>query len=155
MSKLASLIDIINNINTIEDKGHDVVGRVYEYFLGEFALAEGKLGGQFYTPKSIVNLLANMIEPYRGKIYDPACGSGGMFIQSLKFIEAHKGNKKDISIYGQEFTATTYKLAKMNLAIRGISANLGSVPADTFFKDQHPDLKADYIMANPPFNQKE
>ena len=96
-----------------------VVGRVYEYFLGEFALAEGKLGGQFYTPKSIVNLLANMIEPYKGKIYDPACGSGGMFIQSLKFIEAHKGNKKDISIYGQEFTATTYKLAKMNLAIRG------------------------------------
>ncbi len=96
-----------------------------------------------------------MIEPYKGKIYDPACGSGGMFIQSLKFIEAHKGNKKDISIYGQEFTATTYKLAKMNLAIRGISANLGAVPADTFFKDQHPDLKADYIMANPPFNQKE
>ncbi|MFW2351887.1 N-6 DNA methylase [Aliarcobacter butzleri] len=155
VSKLSSLIDTINNINTIEDKGHDVVGRVYEYFLGEFALAEGKLGGQFYTPKSIVNLLANMIEPYKGKIYDPACGSGGMFIQSLKFIEAHKGNKKDISIYGQEFTATTYKLAKMNLAIRGISANLGAVPADTFFKDQHPDLKADYIMANPPFNQKE
>ncbi len=119
VSKLSSLIDTINNINTIEDKGHDVVGRVYEYFLGEFALAEGKLGGQFYTPKSIVNLLANMIEPYKGKIYDPACGSGGMFIQSLKFIEAHKGNKKDISIYGQEFTATTYKLAKMNLAIRG------------------------------------
>ncbi|ATB70778.1 putative type I restriction enzymeP M protein [Sulfurospirillum diekertiae] len=154
-SKLSSLIDTINNINTLEDKGHDVVGRVYEYFLGEFALAEGKLGGQFYTPKSIVNLIANMIEPYKGKIYDPACGSGGMFVQSLKFIEAHKGNKKDISIYGQEFTATTYKLAKMNLAIRGISANLGAVPADSFFKDQHPDLKADYIMANPPFNQKE
>lgn len=96
-----------------------------------------------------------MIEPYKGKIYDPACGSGGMFVQSIKFIEAHKGNKKDISIYGQEYTGTTYKLAKMNLAIRGISANLGDVPADTFFKDQHPDLKADFIMANPPFNQKD
>jgi type I restriction enzyme M protein len=96
-----------------------------------------------------------MIEPYKGKIYDPACGSGGMFVQSIKFIEAHKGNKKDISIYGQEYTATTYKLAKMNLAIRGISANLGDVPADTFAKDQHKDLKADFIMANPPFNQKD
>lgn len=155
VSKLSSLIDTINNINTIEDKGHDVVGRVYEYFLGNFAIAEGKGKGEFYTPKSIVNLIANMIEPYKGKIYDPACGSGGMFVQSMKFIEVHKGNKKDISIYGQEYTATTYKLAKMNLAIRGISANLGAVPADTFFKDQHPDLKADYIMANPPFNQKD
>ncbi len=155
VSKLSSLIDTINNINTIEDKGHDVVGRVYEYFLGNFAIAEGKGKGEFYTPKSIVNLIANMIEPYKGKIYDPACGSGGMFVQSIKFIEAHKGNKKDISIYGQEYTATTYKLAKMNLAIRGISANLGDVPADTFAKDQHKDLKADFIMANPPFNQKD
>ena len=154
VSKLAALIDTINNINTIEDKGHDIVGRVYEYFLSKFAIAEGKGKGEFYTPKSIVNLIANMIEPYKGKIYDPACGSGGMFVQSMKFIEAHKGNKKDISIYGQEYTATTYKLAKMNLAIRGISANLGDVPADTFSKDQHKDLKADFIMANPPFNQK-
>ncbi|HIP14830.1 MAG TPA: SAM-dependent DNA methyltransferase, partial [Sulfurimonas autotrophica] len=155
VSKLSALIDTINNINTIEDRGHDIVGRVYEYFLSKFAIAEGKGKGEFYTPKSIVNLIANMIEPYKGKIYDPACGSGGMFVQSMKFIEAHKGNKKDISIYGQEYTATTYKLAKMNLAIRGISANLGDVPADTFSKDQHPDLKADFIMANPPFNQKD
>ncbi|WP_152184544.1 type I restriction-modification system subunit M [Sulfurimonas indica] len=155
VSKLSSLIDTINNINTIEDKSHDIVGRVYEYFLSKFAIAEGKGKGEFYTPKSIVNLIANMIEPYKGKIYDPACGSGGMFVQSMKFVDAHNGNKKDISIYGQEYTATTYKLAKMNLAIRGISANLGDVPADTFHKDQHPDLKADFIMANPPFNQKD
>jgi len=155
VSKLSSLIDTINNINTIEDKGHDIVGRVYEYFLSKFAIAEGKGKGEFYTPKSIVNLIANMIEPYKGKIYDPACGSGGMFVQSMKFIDAHNGNKKDVSVYGQEYTATTYKLAKMNLAIRGISANLGDVPADTFAKDQHKDLKADFIMANPPFNQKD
>lgn len=155
ISKLSTLIDTINNINTIEDKSHDIVGRVYEYFLGKFAIAEGKGKGEFYTPKSIVNLIANMIEPYKGKIYDPACGSGGMFVQSQKFIEVHNGSKKDISVYGQEYTATTYKLAKMNLAIRGISANLGEVPADTFGKDQHKDLKADFIMANPPFNQKD
>jgi type I restriction enzyme M protein len=155
VSKLSSLIDTINNINTIEDKSHDIVGRVYEYFLSKFAIAEGKGKGEFYTPKSIVNLIANMIEPYKGKIYDPACGSGGMFVQSMKFIDAHNGSKKDISVYGQEYTATTYKLAKMNLAIRGISANLGDVPADTFTKDQHKDLKADFIMANPPFNQKD
>jgi type I restriction enzyme M protein len=155
VSKLASLLDTINNINTLKDKQQDIVGRVYEYFLSKFALAEGKGKGEFYTPKSIVNLIAEMIEPYKGKIYDPACGSGGMFVQSIKFIESHHGNQKDISIYGQEYTATTYKLAKMNLAIRGISANLGDVPEDTFRKDQHRDLKADYIMANPPFNQKE
>jgi type I restriction enzyme M protein len=155
VSKLASLLDTINNINTLQDKQQDIVGRVYEYFLSKFALAEGKGKGEFYTPKSIVNLIAEMIEPYKGKIYDPACGSGGMFVQSIKFIESHHGNQKDISIYGQEYTATTYKLAKMNLAIRGISANLGDVPEDTFRKDQHRDLKADYIMANPPFNQKQ
>ncbi len=154
-SKLAALIDAINNIDTVKDKEEDVVGRVYEYFLGKFAASEGKLGGEFYTPKCIVNLIAEMIEPYKGKIYDPCCGSGGMFVQSLKFVQSHHGNTKDISVYGQEFTATTYKLAKMNLAVRGLSANLGEVPADTFFKDQHPDLKADYIMANPPFNLKE
>lgn len=152
VSKLSALIDSINNIDTVEDNEQDVVGRVYEYFLGKFAASEGKGGGEFYTPKCVVNLLAEMIEPYHGKIYDPCCGSGGMFVQSVKFVENHQGNTKDISIYGQEQTSTTYKLAKMNLAIRGISANLGDVPADTFFKDQHPDLKADFIMANPPFN---
>ena len=154
VSKLAALLDTINNIDTLKDKEQDIVGRVYEYFLSKFALAEGKGKGEFYTPKSIVNLIAEMIEPYKGIIYDPACGSGGMFVQSMKFIEKHQGDKKEISIYGQEYTATTYKLAKMNLAIRGISANLGAVPADTFAKDQHKDLKADFIMANPPFNQK-
>lgn len=158
-SKLASLIDTINNIDTAANEcdlsEEDLVGRVYEYFLGKFAASEGKGGGEFYTPKSIVSLIAEMIEPYKGKIYDPCCGSGGMFVQSLKFIDSHKGNKKDISIYGQEYTNTTYKLAKMNLAVRGISANLGEVAADSFFKDQHPDLKADFIMANPAFNQKQ
>jgi type I restriction enzyme M protein len=154
-SKLAALIDSINNIDTVEDREEDVVGRVYEYFLGKFAATEGKGGGEFYTPKCVVNLIAEMIEPFRGKIYDPCCGSGGMFVQSVKFVESHQGNTKDISIYGQELTATTYKLAKMNLAIRGIAGNLGEVPADSFFKDQHPDLKADFIMANPPFNLKQ
>ena len=153
-SKLASLLDIINEIDTLKNEGADIVGRVYEYFLSKFALKEGKGKGEFYTPKSIVNLIAEMIEPYRGIIYDPACGSGGMFVQSIKFIEAHHGNKKEISIYGQEYTNTTYKLAKMNLAIRGISGNLGDKAADTFHQDQHKDLKADFIMANPPFNQK-
>jgi type I restriction enzyme M protein len=154
-SKLAALIDTISNIDTTHDQENDVVGRVYEYFLGKFAAAEGKGGGEFYTPKCVVNLIAEMIEPYKGKIYDPCCGSGGMFVQSIKFVQSHHGNQKDISIYGQENTGTTYKLAKMNLAIRGIAGNLGDVPADTFFKDQHPDLKADFIMANPPFNLKD
>lgn len=153
-SKLASLLDKINEIETLKDAEQDIVGRVYEYFLSKFALKEGKGKGEFYTPKSIVNLIAEMIEPYKGIIYDPACGSGGMFVQSIKFIEAHNGSKKEISIYGQEYTNTTYKLAKMNLAIRGISGNLGDKAADTFANDQHKDLKADYIMANPPFNQK-
>ncbi len=155
VTKLASLLDTINDIDTTKDPKHDVVGKVYEYFLSKFALAEGKGKGEFYTPKSIVNLIAEMIEPYKGIIYDPACGSGGMFVQSIKFIEAHNGNNKEISIYGQEYTNTTYKLAKMNLAIRGISGNLGEKAADTFADDQHKDLKADYIMANPPFNQKD
>lgn len=155
VTKLASLLDTISNIDTLADKQNDIVGRVYEYFLSKFALAEGKGKGEFYTPKSIVNLIAEMIEPYKGKIYDPCCGSGGMFVQSMKFIESHSGNKKEVAIFGQEQTSTTYKLAKMNLAIRGISANLGEMPEDTFFKDQHKDLKADYIMANPPFNQKQ
>ena len=153
-AKLASLLDEINKINT-DDQENDIIGRVYEYFLGKFALAEGKGKGEFYTPKCIVNLIAEMIEPYSGILYDPCCGSGGMFVQSVKFVEAHRGNKKNISIYGQEYTSTTYKLAKMNLAIRGISANLGEQAANTFTNDQHKDLKADFIMANPPFNQKE
>ena len=153
-AKLASLLDEINKINT-DDKENDIIGRVYEYFLGKFALAEGKGKGEFYTPKSIVNLIAEMIEPYDGILYDPCCGSGGMFVQSIQFVEAHQGNKRKVSIYGQEYTNTTYKLAKMNLAIRGISANLGEMAANTFTNDQHKDLKADFIMANPPFNQKE
>jgi type I restriction enzyme M protein len=155
VTKLASLLDTINDIDTNKDPKQDVVGKVYEYFLSKFALAEGKGKGEFYTPKSIVNLIAEMIGPYKGIIYDPACGSGGMFVQSIKFIEAHHGNKKEIAIYGQEYTNTTYKLAKMNLAIRGISGNLGEKAADTFADDQHKDLKADFIMANPPFNQKD
>lgn len=159
VSKLAALIDTINNIDTLANECHlseqDLVGRVYEYFLGKFAANEGKGGGEFYTPKSIVSLIAEMIEPYKGKIYDPCCGSGGMFVQSIKFVQSHNGNQKDVSIYGQEYTSTTYKLAKMNLAVRGIAGNLGEVAGDTFFKDQHPDLKADYIMANPPFNQRQ
>jgi len=158
-SKLAALLDTINNIDTLANECHmseeDLVGRVYEYFLGKFAASEGKGGGEFYTPKSVVALLAEMLEPFKGKIYDPCCGSGGMFVQSIKFVNSHNGNQKDISVYGQEYTSTTYKLAKMNLAIRGIAGNLGEVAGDTFFKDQHPDLKADYIMANPPFNQKQ
>ena len=155
VSKLSALIDVINNIDTLANPHEDVVGRVYEYFLSKFAIAEGKGKGEFYTPKSIVNLIAELIEPYKGKIYDPCCGSGGMFVQSMKFIENHKGNTKDISVYGQEYTGATYKLAKMNLAIRGISANLGAAAKDTFANDQHETLKADFIMANPPFNQKD
>lgn len=155
VTKLSSLIDEINKINTLKDKEQDIIGRVYEYFLGKFAIAEGKGKGEFYTPKTIVKLIAELIEPYKGVIYDPACGSGGMFVQSVKFIESHHGSKKEISIYGQESSPTTFKLAKMNLAIRGISANLGDRHADTFGNDQHKDLKADFIMANPPFNQKD
>lgn len=157
--RLASLIDSIENIDTLATEcglgEEDLVGRVYEYFLGRFAATEGKGGGEFYTPKSVVTLLAEMLEPYQGKVYDPCCGSGGMFVQSLKFVESHQGKSKDIAIYGQELTSTTYKLAKMNLAVRGLTGNLGERPADTFFADQHPDLKADFIMANPPFNLKD
>ncbi|WP_270760384.1 type I restriction-modification system subunit M [Ruminococcus bicirculans (ex Wegman et al. 2014)] len=153
-NKLASLLDEIDKINT-DDSENDIIGRIYEYFLGKFALAEGKGKGEFYTPKCIVNLIAELIEPYDGILYDPCCGSGGMFVQSIKFVEAHSGNKKKVSIYGQEAINTTFKLAKMNLAIRGISANLGEKAANTFTNDQHKYLKADFIMANPPFNQKE
>ena len=151
--KFASLLDEINKLDTATDSENDLIGRVYEYFLGKFAIAEGKGKGEYYTPKTVVNLIAEMIEPYDGKIYDPCCGSGGMFVQSLKFVKAHHGNQKNISVYGQENTNTTFKLARMNLAIRGISADIKQ--GDTFHNDQHPDLKADYIMANPPFNQKD
>ena len=150
-AKLASLLDEIDKINT-GDKENDIIGRVYEYFLSKFALAEGKGKGEFYTPKCIVNLIAEMIEPYDGILYDPCCGSGGMFVQSSKFIENHGGNIKNISVYGQDSNPTTWKLAQMNLAIRGIEADLGKFNADTFFNDCHPQLKADFIMANPPFN---
>ncbi|MDR2860657.1 MAG: type I restriction-modification system subunit M [Elusimicrobiota bacterium] len=155
--KLASLIDTISTIGFNEDKesAKDTFGEVYEYFLGEFANAEGKKGGQFYTAASIVKTLVAVMAPHKGRVYDPCCGSGGMFVQSEKFIEKHKGNKDDISIYGQESNSTTWKLAAMNLAIRSIGFNLGKEPADTFFNDQHKGLKADFVLANPPFNVSE
>jgi len=152
--KLGGLIDLVSDIGFKGDraKARDTLGRVYEYFLGKFAAAEGKLGGEFYTPRGIVRLLVEMLEPYGGRVYDPCCGSGGMFVQSEKFVQAHDGLKTDISIFGQESNPMTWRLAHMNLAIRGIEANLGQQHADTFLRDQHPDLKADYILANPPFN---
>lgn len=152
-AKLGSLLDSVNDIPRTDGET-DIIGRVYEYFLTHFALKEGKGKGEFYTPKTVVKLIAEMIEPYSGVVYDPCCGSGGMFVQSAEFVKNHAGSTKDIAIYGQEYTATTFKLAKMNLAIRGISANLGEAPRNTFSNDQHKDLKADFIMANPPFNQK-
>lgn len=133
----------------------DILGHVYEYFLGQFALAEGKQGGQFYTPKSIVSVIVAMLEPYSGKVYDPAMGSGGFFVQSERFIEEHGGKLGAISVYGQESNPTTWRLAAMNMAIRGIDFNFGKKPDDTFLADQHPDLRADYVMANPPFNISE
>lgn len=154
-NKIATLLDTINGLKTVTENDEDFIGKVYMYFLKKFALAEGKGKGEFYTPESIVKLLTELIEPYEGIVYDPCCGSGGMFVQSIDFIKEHRGNKKNVSIYGQEYTATTYKLAKMNLAVRGIAANLGDLPADTFSNDQHKDLKADFILANPPFNQKD
>lgn len=152
--KLKAVIDLVADIGFKGDRARarDTLGRVYEYFLGKFAQAEGKLGGEFYTPPSVVRLLVEMLEPHNGRVYDPCCGSGGMFVQSELFVEAHGGNTTDISIYGQEFNSTTWRLAHMNLAIRSIEANLGQEPADTFLRDLHPDLKADYILANPPFN---
>ena len=152
--KMKGLIDLIGNIGFkgSRDKARDTLGRVYEYFLGKFAAAEGKLGGEFYTPRSVVRVLVEMLEPYEGRIYDPACGSGGMFVQSEKFVQAHGGNRTDVSVFGQESNPTTWRLAHMNLAIHGIEANLGPAPADTFLRPQHPDLKADFVLANPPFN---
>ncbi|WP_236027230.1 class I SAM-dependent DNA methyltransferase [Gelidibacter pelagius] len=157
-TSLGELIDLISNteLQVENENSKDLFGRVYEYFLGEFANAEGKKGGQFYTPKAIVKLMVEMIEPYKGRVYDPACGSGGMFVMSEKFVTEHSGNIKDITVYGQESNQTTWKLSRMNLAIRNINSQFVAWNTEgTFLKDAHPDLKADYILANPPFNQKE
>lgn len=152
-TRLGELIDILSfKVGDRESRSQDVLGRVYEYFLAMFASAEGKNGGEFYTPQCVVKLLVEMIEPLRGRIYDPCCGSGGMFVQSERFVQAHQGKIGDISIYGQESNPTTWKLCKMNLAIRGIDGNIGKYHADTFHNDLHKKLKADYILANPPFN---
>ncbi|EKD06077.1 class I SAM-dependent DNA methyltransferase [Limnospira platensis] len=152
--RLGELIDLISTIGLgdAENRSKDILGRVYEYFLGQFAEKEGKGGGEFYTPQSVVKLLVEMIQPYKGRIYDPCCGSGGMFVQSEKFVEAHGGRKGDIAVYGQESNPTTRRLCLMNLAIRGIDGNIGDRQADSFTNDLHKDLKADYILANPPFN---
>lgn len=153
--RLGQLINMVSDIGlgTPADRAKDVLGRVYEYFLSRFASAEGKRGGQFYTPTSVVRTLVEMLAPYKGRVYDPACGSGGMFVSSEKFIEAHGGKLGDISIYGQESNYTTWRLAKMNLAIRGIDAQIAH--GDTFHNDKHPDLKADFVLANPPFNDSD
>ncbi|MFZ0226557.1 MAG: class I SAM-dependent DNA methyltransferase [Mycobacterium sp.] len=152
--RLGELVDLISAIGlgSAEHREKDILGRVYEYFLGRFASSEGKGGGEFYTPRSVVRLLVEMIEPYSGRVYDPCCGSGGMFVQAERFVEAHGGRRNDIAVYGQELNDTTWRLANMNLAIRGIEADLGPRWGDSFHEDLHPDLKADYILANPPFN---
>jgi type I restriction enzyme M protein len=155
--RLGELIDLTGTIGLgdKENRSKDILGRVYEYFLGQFASAEGKKGGQFYTARCVVELLAEMLGPYKGRIFDPCCGSGGMFVQSERFVKAHGGGIGDISVFGQESNPTTWKLAKMNLAIRGIENNLGPENADSFHRDLHKDLKADYILANPPFNDSD
>ena len=154
--RLGELVDLIGTIGFSKSGHHgsdDVLGSVYEYFIGQFAGKEtGKEGGAFYTPRSVVQTLVEMLQPYEGRVLDPCCGSAGMFVQSAKFVDAHGGNRNQLSIYGQEFTNTTWKLAKMNLALRGIDADLGAKSADSFTEDLHPDLRADYIIANPPFN---
>ncbi|MFO1436878.1 MAG: class I SAM-dependent DNA methyltransferase [Verrucomicrobiaceae bacterium] len=154
---LAGLVDLISTIPFQHANLHakDILGHVYEYFLGEFALAEGKKGGQYFTPKSIVSLIVEMLEPYQGRVYDPAMGSGGFFVQSEKFVEEHGGKLGQLSVYGQESNPTTWRLAAMNMAIRGIDFNFGKEPSNSFTNDQHPDLRADYVMANPPFNISE
>jgi type I restriction enzyme M protein len=153
--RLGQLINLVSDIGlgSPADRAKDVLGKVYEYFLAQFASAEGKKGGQFYTPSHVVRILVEMLAPYKGRVYDPCCGSGGMFVSSEKFIEAHSGKIGDISIYGQESNYTTWRLAKMNLAIRGIDAQIAH--GDTFHNDRHPDLKADWVMANPPFNDSD
>ena len=156
-TRLGELIDLLSSVG-LGDKANrskDILGRVYEYFLGQFASAEGKKGGEFYTPRSVVRVLVEMLSPYKGRVYDPCCGTGGMFVQSEEFITAHGGGINDLSIFGQESNPTTWRLAKMNLAIRGIENNLGKTHADSFHHDLHPDLKADYILANPPFNMSD
>ena len=155
--KMKSLIDLIAGIGFKDDRARarDTLGRVYEYFLGKFAQAEGKRGGEFFTPRCIVRLLVEVLEPYEGRVYDPCCGSAGLFVQSERFVEAHGGQKTNISIFGQESNPTTWRLAHMNLAIRGIEANLGLQAADSFLRNLHPDLKADYILANPFFNDSD
>jgi Type I restriction-modification system methyltransferase subunit len=154
--RLGQLIDFISKIGFEEkDKASDILGEVYEYFLGKFASAEGKRGGQFFTSKSIVKTIVAVLSPNSGRIYDPCCGSGGMFVQSEEFIKKHGGRVDDISIYGQESSPTNWRLASMNLAIRGYSADLGKENKSTFEKDMHPDVKFDYIMANPPFNDSD
>jgi type I restriction enzyme M protein len=157
-TSLGELIDLVGNIalGSVKARSADVLGRVFEYFLGEFALAEGKKGGQFYTPRSVVELLVEMLEPYKGRVYDPCCGSGGMFVHSEKFVTEHQGRVNDISIYGQESNQTTWRLAKMNLAIRGIDSSQVKWNSEgSFLNDAHRDLKADYIIANPPFNDSD
>ncbi len=155
--KLGELIDLTATIPFQHEslKAKDILGHVYEYFLGEFASAEGKKGGQYYTPKAIVTLIVEMLQPFQGRVYDPCCGSGGFFVQSERFIEEHGGRIGQIAVYGQESNPTTWRLSAMNLAIRGIDYDIGREPADTFARDLHPDLRADFIMANPPFNMKE
>ncbi len=155
--RLGELIDLIGTIGLgdKESRSKDILGRVYEYFLGRFAAAEGKGGGEFYTPQCVVKLLVEMIEPYKGRIFDPCCGSGGMFVQSEEFVKVHGGRVGDIAIYGQESNPTTWRLAMMNLAIRGIDVNLGGQNADSFHNDLHKDLRADFILANPPFNMSD
>ena len=155
--RLGELIDLVSRIGfgAEEDRSKDILGRVYEYFLGQFAGREGKKGSEFYTPRCVVKLLVEMVEPYEGRVYDPCCGSSGMFVQSEEFIRAHGGRLDAISIYGQESNPTTWRLAKMNLALRGIEANLGAQHADSFHHDLHPDLRADYLLANPPFNDSD
>jgi type I restriction enzyme M protein len=155
-TKLGDVIKLFSDL-TFQDAHHgqDVLGRVYEYFLGQFAIAEGKRGGQFYTAGCVVKLLVEMLQPFKGRVFDPCCGSGGMFVQSERFVEAHNGKRNDVSIFGQESNPTTWRLAKMNLAIRGIEANLGPKWADSFHEDLHPGLKADFVLANPPFNDSD
>lgn len=154
-SKLKSLIDEVDKISNYRMKEDDLIGRVYEYFLRIYAASGKKEDGEFYTPASAVKLIAALIEPYRGRVYDPCCGSGGMFVQSMKFVGAHHGNRTEVSILGQESNPATWQLARLNLASRGIACNLGEQPMSTFEKDQHPDAKVDYVMANPPFNLKD
>jgi len=155
--RLGGLVDLISGIDFVDEESRkqDVLGRVYEYFLSQFASLEGKKGGEFYTPRSVVRVLVEILAPYKGRVFDPCCGSGGMFVQSEKFVEAHDGRIGDISIFGQESNPNTWKLAKMNLGIRGIEGDLGQEPADSFLRDLHPDLKADFVLANPPFNMSD